>query len=79
MPEFDVAVLVPIGMRIRAKDAEAARANSPHIVAGLVSIKHKIAGATIPLSTTPVAEPAPVWDETRIDIIGQNGNDGEHY
>lgn len=21
----------------------------------------------------------PVWDEARIDVIGQNGNTGEHY
>jgi hypothetical protein len=28
------------------------------------------------LDTTP---PAGEWDDDRIDIIGQNGNDGEHY
>jgi len=28
------------------------------------------------LDTTP---PAGEWDDDRIDIIGQNGNDGDHY
>lgn len=26
-----------------------------------------------------VPPPLPDWNENRIDVIGQNGNDGEHY
>lgn len=79
MPEFDVVVLVPVKRRINVRDVDTARAHGPAMVAGLVAKHHGCAGVPTLKAIYPVSEPAPVWDETRIDIIGQNGNDGEHY
>ena len=33
----------------------------------------------IPVQHKMKAEPIPEWDDERMDIIGQNGNTGEHY
>lgn len=32
-----------------------------------------------PLTPDKPVEPASDWDEKRVDIVGQNGNTGEHY
>jgi hypothetical protein len=79
MPEFDVVVLVPVKRRINVKDVNTARAHGPAMIGGLVAKQYGCAGIPTLKAIYPVAEPAPAWDETRMDIIGQNGNDGEHY
>lgn len=77
MPEFDVVVLVPVKRRIYVKDVNVARAHGPAIVSGLIAKQYGCAGIPVlkSIHTVPPAE----WDESRIDIIGQNGNGGEHY
>lgn len=77
MPEFDVVVLVPVKLRINVKDVNVARAHGPSMVAGLVAGHHDLAGISTLKAIYPVNSAE--WDESRIDIIGQNGNDGEHY
>lgn len=44
---------------------------------GAIDWSVKLGGAEVP-TAKPVVTPED-WDEDRMDIIGQNGNDGESY
>jgi len=56
-----------------------------YIEPGITGSKIKVGEKLIAISESVktvlalIENPSEVWDEDRIDIIGQNGNDGLHY
>jgi hypothetical protein len=67
-----------IATRLGDKEAQEKFSNNFDAIFGVKPKKEKYVPPTLPLNEYP-NNGSDEWDETRIDVISQNGNEGLHY